>query len=213
VAEKTEAVLLARWQEGDEEALDRLLRRLLPWLHRAVRPHVGPRLRESWDLEDLVQEAVERFLVYLPRAQVQDLEHFRRLFLRVTVNLVRDRVAWLEARNRGQQPLPLPTDSVLLLPGGDGRQRDTPSRELMAREERERIAFALLLLPPRERALVVRRIYEGRAWKEIGRSLGVAADAARRRFARAISHLARLVALLDQGVLPVDFPEDEEAET
>lgn len=210
MAEETEAALLARWQDGDEEALDRLLRMLMPWLTQAVRPLVGPRLRAAWDLEDLLQEAVERFLVYLPRARVQDLDHFRRLFLRVTANLLRDRVDWLEARQKRFRPGRLPSDSTLVLAPGDSRSERTPSRLLIAQETREHVEFGLLLLPALDRALIVERIHEGRPWEEIGRNHGLEADAARHRFARAIAALGRLVQQMEAGELPVELPEDGE---
>jgi len=63
------------------------------------------------------------------------------------------------------------------------------------------LQLALELLEPAEREIVLGRQWQGLTFKELGEGLGISEEAARKRFDRAVAHLAQLVQRLRSGQL------------
>jgi RNA polymerase sigma-70 factor (ECF subfamily) len=204
--------LLKRWHEGDREALDALLQRDLPWIERYVRSRLGPLLRAKAETQDLLQEALVEFLEYGPRFLIADRNHFRALLARIAENAIRAQHDRFTAERRSiQRERPLPRDSVVRLDPSLEPAR-SPSQEAQKEEWEALVRLALELLDAGERNLVLLRDWDGLSFGAIGERLGIAADAARMRYHRAILHLADRVERVRGGKLKellADSPEPD----
>ena len=191
--------LLLRWHEGDRQALNALLERDLPWIESHVRSRLGPLLRAKADTHDLVQEAVLEFLRYGPRFLIEDKNHFRALLVRIVENVIRAQHDRFTAAKRSlHRERPLASDSVLRLdPAANGARR--PSEAAEAEEWQALVRLSLELLDAGERDIILLRDWDGLSFEEIGTRLGIAADAARMRYHRAVSRLSSSVLRVRQG--------------
>lgn len=191
--------LLRRWHRGDQEALAELVARDLPWLRGEAMRRMGDELRQRQDADDVVQQALIHVLQHGPRFEVADVEHYRAILLRIVENTVRKliRDGRRQKRWAGREE-PLPSGSVVALAASATR----PSAAADRNERRAWIQLALELLDSRDRELVLQRQWQGLPFQQISAQLGIAEDAARRRFERAVARLARTVARLRAGELP-----------
>ncbi|HZN59596.1 MAG TPA: sigma-70 family RNA polymerase sigma factor [Planctomycetota bacterium] len=200
-AEPETVDLLRRWHEGDAQALDTLLRRELPWIEQRVRTRLGSALRARAETQDFVQQALLEFLRYGPRFLVADRAQLRALLARIAENVLRGAHDHFAARRRAlHRERPLPSDSVLFLDGAAARPQ-SPSQQLAAAEEEARVRLALELLDPADNEVLVLRDWGDLSHAEIGRRLDISEDAARMRYARAVSRLAVLVQAIAHGRL------------
>jgi len=191
--------LLRRWHGGDRQALRELLNRHLGWVRSRVQQRLGDALRQNAETDDFLHEAVIEILEYTPRFLATDGDTFRRLVTRIVENMLREQHEFYGRmrRDRARQA-PLPDDSVLCL---DPRRRTatSPSQHAVRNEEEAWLRLAMELLPPEERDVIVLREWQGRSFGEIGEQLGIAENAARMRFARALARLADRVESLRRG--------------
>jgi RNA polymerase sigma-70 factor (ECF subfamily) len=201
--------LLRRTHAGDRAALEALLVRELPYVRERVHRRLGPALRGAAGVEtgDVVQEALIRVLEHGPRFTIADESRLRALLARIVENVIRDGFDRASALRRGARRVkPLSGDSALRIdPPAASPTR--PSVAAGEREERAWIPLALQLLEPDERRVLVEREWDGRSFAELGSALGVSEDAARMRYGRALSRLARAVAALRAGRLDEWLPE------
>ena len=82
-----------------------------------------------------------------------------------------------------------------------------PSEAASRREDTEWVRLALELLPAADRDVLRLREWEKLSFEQVGERLGVGANAARMRFARALPKLADKVAALRRGVVPAPHEE------
>ncbi|MGE3171448.1 MAG: RNA polymerase sigma factor [Planctomycetota bacterium] len=191
-------LLLRRWHAGDRAALDDLLARDLPWITGEVRRRMGAELQARHDADDLVQQAMLAVLEGGPRFEIADRDHYRALMLRIVENTIRKQLRDGRRQKRSAaREQPLPSDSVLALDAGVTR----PSAAADRNERRAWVHLAIELLPTQDREVLVLRQWDGLPFAAIGDQLGVAEDAARMRFERALSRLARTVQRLRAGQL------------
>lgn len=100
--------LLRQWNEGDEQSLNKLMERHLPWIRNHAHHRVGPHLRSKGETCDYVQDAMVEFLRYGPRIRITDENHFRALLIRIVENTLRGKRDWFVAQRRNisrQMPL------------------------------------------------------------------------------------------------------------
>jgi RNA polymerase sigma factor (sigma-70 family) len=194
--------LLRRWNEGDREALDRLLERHLRWIHDRVRRALGPQLRKRAESVDYVQDAIVELLRGSPRFHVSDGRRFRALVARIVINTLRDKVDWHTAQCRDvERELSLGSESVLELdPPADGDQ-ETPSQCADRNEKEDWIRLGMELLEAEEREVLILRIWLGKTFVELGEINGESTRDAKRRFSRAMGRLTRIVQALRRGEL------------
>ena len=191
-------LLLQRWHQGDAQALETLLRRDLPWLLAEVRRRMGSELQQRSDVDDIVQQAMIAMLQSGPRFLVSDRDHYRALMLRIVENTIKKQIRLGRQQKRdGAREEPLPSGSVLALDASVTR----PSAAADRNERRAWVQLALELLPEQDREVVLLRQWEGLPFAEVGQQLGIAEDAARMRFERALARLARTVQQLRAGQL------------
>ena len=188
--------LLERWRQGDQGAVDQLLRLELPFVRELVVRRLGPRLRRELQETDCVQEAMIDFLRYGARFLVNDRHQLRGLMARIIDNNLRDHGAWWGARRRArdrEQPLPSRSSLDLATPAV------RPSTAAANGEAREWVRLALELLEPEDRKLIVRRDWDGVEFAELGAELGMSANATRMRWVRAVGRLGDKVTELRSG--------------
>lgn len=191
--------LLQRWHRGDQDALKELLRRDLPWIRDRLHRRLGDLLRQRGDTEDYLHEVVLEVMRYTPQFLVSSGDTFRRLLTQITENMLRDKHDFFSRRRRSvakEQPLP---DSAVLCLDARARSATSPSQGAVRNEEEAWVRFALDLLVPEDRSVIVLREYERMPFGEIGAKLGIAENTARMRFQRALGRLADKVAALRRG--------------
>jgi len=190
--------LLQRWHGGDRQALEALLARDLPWLAAEVRRRMGKELLARTDVDDVVQQAAIAVLQSGPRFLIADRDHYRALMLRIVENTIRKQIRLGRQQKRAAaREEPLPSGSVVALDGSATR----PSAAADRNERRAWVQLALELLADGDREIILLRQWEGLPFATVGEQLGIAEDAARMRFERALARLARTVQQLRSGQL------------
>jgi RNA polymerase sigma-70 factor (ECF subfamily) len=180
--------LLTRLRSGDQEALAELVQRDLPWIKAQVERRMGKAMLAVVESDDLVQQAFVGFLRSGPRFVLQDQQQFRALMLQIVENTIRreHRDAHRKKRDVARQE-PLPSASVIDVGSGVTRPSAAASRD----EHRAWVQLALELIDDEQRELIHLREWEGLSFAQMGERLGLAEDAARMRFQRALQVLAR----------------------
>jgi RNA polymerase sigma-70 factor (ECF subfamily) len=198
--------LVRRAQEGDRAALDRLIERHQARVLAIVRYRLGPRLRESVESGDILQETLLAAVKAFPSFEVRDegsLIHWlaklveRQIIAQADYHGAKKREAGRRVsldRTRGNAG-ELSNSVPLLHPDAT-----TPPLEKLERtEERAAVERAMDELPAEYRELILLRNYAGASWESVAESTGrPSAAAARMMHARAMLELAKL--LREQGL-------------
>jgi len=150
---------------GDKAAFGRLYERYARPVYLALAARLGQRA----DTEDSLQATFLAAWEHLPG--LRDPERFAAWLFRIARNKARDR------HRRGAPKL--------LLMGG-ASELIAPERSQPRQQELGRL---MAQLHPRTRAIVLLRVLEGWSAKEVARAEGISAATARRRYARALTHL------------------------
>ena len=190
--------LLQSWHRGDQEALKELLRRELPWIRERLHHRLGHALRQRGDTEDYVHDVVLEVLRYTPAFLVSSNDTFRRVVTQISENLLRDKHDFY-ARRRRTAAKEQPLDSAVLCLDARARSATSPTKGAARNEEEAWVRLALDLLTPQDRDVIVLREYDKLAFAELGARLGIAENAARMRFQRALARLADKMAGLRRG--------------
>lgn len=194
------AELVERMMAGDRDALEALLRRHLPEVRAFLRLRMGATFRAKESSSDLAQSVVREVLQHRDRFRFPGNDGFRRWLFETALRKVRNRQAyWLaEKRDVGRETPPVPADDgsrdADLLAGYGSIC--TPSREVAAREQVERIEQAIDRLPEEQREVLVLAKIEGLSRAEIAVELDRSEASVRSLLYRATIRLAEL---LDPG--------------
>jgi RNA polymerase sigma-70 factor (ECF subfamily) len=167
----TDAVLIAAWQHGDEQAAAELVRRHARVLARFLAGAGAPEA----DLDDLVQETFIRAFRAVGRFRGQC--QFRTWLLTIGGNVLRD------AGRRWARHKVVPLDDALRSPLGD------PHEEAVARETETRLGAGLARLPRMQREVFLLRAQQGLEYDEIAAALGTSTGAARVHYHHAVRRL------------------------
>ncbi len=153
---------------------------------RPLTSYFEKRIRESYDIDDLVQEV---FIRLVHRPTLDNIEYLEGYVFQVAANVIRDRVRRRAVRHASDH------ESLELceLPSNDF----SPERVLQGREQLDHALEALLELPARTRNVFVLRLYEGMKQEEIATSLQISIESVRFHLRRAKEHMARR---LEKGV-------------
>lgn len=169
---------MAAAQQGDREALDRLLRRHADRLHALCRRVTG----NDADALDATQEAMIAIVRGLPRFDRRSA--FSTWAYRIATNACLD-----ELRRRRRRPEPT-SDADLERSAGPAGGLAAGSSSLEGVGDRVDIDAALATLPPEFRAAVVLRDLVGLDYAEIAEVLGAPPGTVRSRIARGRAALA-----------------------
>ena len=193
--------LVARAQEGDREALDRLLERHSARVLAIVRYRLGPRLRESVESGDILQETFLAAVKAFPSFEMRDegsLIHWlaklveRQIIAQADYHGAKKREAArrvsLERTHGGSGQL---SGSVPML---HADETTAPLEKLAKAEERAAVERAMDALPAEYRELLLLRNYAGASWESVAEATGrPSAAAARMMHARALLELAKVL--------------------
>ena len=182
----TDADVVARARDGDDEAFQALVDRHSQALFRLAWRMTG----NEGDAEDVVQEtflrAYRRLDRYESRAGFGSWLH--RIAANCAIDLMRSRRRHAEQLDADAPGAPdgAPPPTELLAD-------NSPSAErlLLGAEAGRRVAAALGLLSPNERAAFVLRFHEQMPVEEIGQALGLRGNAAKQSIFRAVQKLRR----------------------
>ncbi|MCZ6691866.1 MAG: sigma-70 family RNA polymerase sigma factor [Planctomycetota bacterium] len=194
--------ILQRAQDGDRQAMDKVLQNLRPYLASLARPYADP-IRPAGSTADLLQDACLRAWRKLGTFEggKNDEETFAmfrswigQIVRRLGLNSIRDRAA--KGRIPSDKIVPLrPADGDS---SGAGSDRDVPARtrtpSAYAREGEmaERIRSALESLADPTAATVVRlRFFDGMTIPEIAERLDMSPSQVRERHRSAMRRLRR----------------------
>lgn len=176
------AVLVKRYQQGDESACDELLARYLPLLRRWAHGRLPAYARSTAETDDLVQVTLQRALRQLGNFEVRHEGAFLAYLRRIFLNTVRD-----EIRRFGRSPQQVDVDSQYTLSDG----QPSPIETILGRQKLDRYEKALAALPENHREAVILRVEFGMSFEEVARALDrPSANAARMTVTRALEKLA-----------------------
>ena len=192
--------LLTQVAGGDGQALGRLLQRYRPRLHAFIEARLDPRVRSRLDPSDVVQEVqlevTRRMDDFLNRNPMPF-----HLWVRKTAY---ERLLKVQRAHRRQlrsvdREVALPDHSSLLLAKPLLAGASSPSRQVAAREFADRVGLAVAGLAEADREILLMRHAEELPYAEIACLLDIDADAARKRYGRALLRLRTV--LKDHGLL------------
>ena len=185
---------LAAARAGSRAALGQALEACRGYLLMIARRELGPQLQAKGGASDVVQEtvldAVRDFAHFQGNTEAELLQWLRRLLL----NNLADFTRQYRATDKRQ------IDREVRLEGGDSSAErggglaaglPSPSGEAMAHEQAEAVRRAVARLPDDYRRVIVLRYQEQLSFDEIGRSLGLTANAARKLLLRAVERVQR----------------------
>jgi RNA polymerase sigma factor (sigma-70 family) len=142
--------------------------------------YFGKRIREAYDVDDLVQEV---FIRLARQAAIESVEQIDSYVFQTAANVIRDRARRLAVRHH--------RDHVALAESDLPTNDLSPERVLLGTEELNRAIAALEELPDNTRRVFVLRRYEGMRHEEIAAHLGMTVSGVRFHMEKAKAHLAR----------------------
>jgi RNA polymerase sigma-70 factor (ECF subfamily) len=181
----------ARWlpaaRAGSQEAVGRALEACRGYLLLIANRELGADLQPKGAPSDLVQEtflqAHRDFGQFRGDSDEELLAWLRCLLQHRLANFARG-FRGTQKRGLGRE-VALGTDSAAAPPTPE----DTPSVQMMAREQAEAVEQALARLPKDYRRVILLRYQENRTFEEIGALLGRSAEAARKLWWRALERV------------------------
>jgi RNA polymerase sigma-70 factor (ECF subfamily) len=188
------AQLLAELAAGNTQALDKLLVSYRGELVQYVSLRLDPRLAARLDASDIVQEVQiavsHRIDDYLARRPMPFDLWLRRTALDM---LSRARRRHTRPQRSVHAEAALPDRTSLALARSMIDQSASPSLQAAAAELAEGLAEAMASLTEADREIVLMRQVEHTGFTEIALVLGISADAAAKRFARAVLKLQHVL--------------------
>jgi RNA polymerase sigma factor (sigma-70 family) len=142
--------------------------------------YFAKRIRETYDVDDLVQEV---FIRLVRQAAIESVQQIDSYVFQTAANVIRDRARRQAARHHREHDELSESD----LPTNDL----SPERVLLGAEELERVIAALQELSESTRQVFVLRRYEGMRHEEIATHLGMSVSGVRFHMEKAKAHLAR----------------------
>ena len=176
LSELDEAELVEAAQAGRPGAFDVIVERHRRAVYQLCYRFVG----NHEDASDLAQEAFLR--------AYRGLRNFRR---QSSLGTWLHRIAVNVALNRVSTKTP-PHDSIDAHQFVDERS-DSPSQRLLREEEASRVRAAIARLPPKQRAVLIMRLYQEMSHQEIARELGTSVGAAKANLFHALANVKKLL--------------------
>lgn len=187
--------LMRRAQDGDDDALNRLIERYYGRVRPIVRARLSRRLRARVDSGDILQQVFATMFRTYDRFEVKDEASLIGWLARIAERKIHDELDRHSAGKRStnrEVNLDGPAESSprIDVPAG-GR---TPSEELQAHDDQERLDECLAELPELYRELILLRDYAGMSWDQVAEETErPSAAAARMMHAQALIELGKCV--------------------
>lgn len=141
---------------------------------------LGRRVRAAVDIEDLAQETYLRLLRSPSLSEVRNPEAY---LIRVASNVVAE---WRQDQIRGESPKAVDEDLLV--------EERTPADEAERHALQRRLHQALSTFSPRTRAVLLLRLRDGYARKEIAQALAMTERQVKRHLARGYDRLRQMLA-------------------
>lgn len=199
-APEAAAAWVERASQGDVDAVAQLLERYLPGLRAWLRLRAGRLLLAKESSSDLAQSVCREILEHVDRYQYRGEAQFKQWLYTTALRKIANRYEHYGAEKRDAR-------KEVALAGGaesDGalepellaacRSLVTPSRQMMAREELERIERAFELLSDERREVILLSRFVGMSAREIGEQMQRSEESVRQLLHRALAELAEHVA-------------------
>ncbi len=187
-------ILVEEASQGDGAAVESLLQRHLPGLNAFVRLRMGRELRAKESSSDLVQSACREVLQHMDRYQYRSEKNFKQWLYMTALRKVKNRVEFYRRDKRDvRREVDKPRSST---PDEERTLSDlfqtlhTPSRELMAKEEMQRIEEAFSELSDSQREVITLSRILGMSHREIAEQMGRTEVATRSLLLRALAALS-----------------------
>lgn len=145
------------------------------WLTR----YFGRRVRDSTEIEDMVQDVFARIVA---RDSIEPVEHLNGYVLKTASSVMAD---WARRRSSRGDRLHVAFDADL-----HGEEGIDPERVLGGKEDLHAATAALLSLPERTRTVFLLHRLEGCKYRDIAAHVGISVSAVEKHMVRAISHLS-----------------------
>jgi RNA polymerase sigma-70 factor, ECF subfamily len=180
--EEFDAAVVSRARAGDDEAFRALVERHSRSIFRLAYRMTG----SEPDAEDVVQETFLRAYRQLSRfeARANFGTWLYRIGVNCSVDLIRSR------RRHDDRRDPMDPEQAGKMPSLVGSVPG-PDREIYATELQRIVLSALECLSPMERSAFVLRHFEGMSIREVGRTLGLRANATKHSIFRAVRKMRR----------------------
>ncbi len=189
---------LAMALRGDEEALGELLAAYRPYLIVLAQTQISRRLQGKADAADLVQEtfleAHRHFSGFRGQTDAEFSAWLRSILAGVIANHVRRymRTKSRDARLERELTVELGGTSDVL-ERGIAANVNTPSQEVVRREDSLKLSRALDLLPPHYREVVLLRHIEGLPFAQVAEQMGRTVESVEKLWVRALARLRYLL--------------------
>jgi RNA polymerase sigma-70 factor (ECF subfamily) len=174
-------------RRGDREALGRALSSFRNYLLLTAREGLEPWLVVKAGASDLVQDTLFRahraFGDFRGRSEAEWRNWLRTILVRRLANHRRRYGATSKRRLAREVPI----GSAMV--GSPASREPTPSQEFARREREAALLAAIDRLPERHRAVVIGHHRDRESFEQIGRRLGISAEAARKLWTRALGRL------------------------
>lgn len=182
--------LLRRFNEGDAEAFEQLVRRFERPLYNFILRSVRRRDRADELLQDVFMKVVQRSGDFKGNSKLSTWLYTiaRNLCIDHSRKMVFRRHKSLDAPGRGAE-----SDDIPLLERTATRERPA-DRTAIANDIRERIAVAVEELPEEQREVFLMRHVQGMPFKEIAEVVGVPENTVKSRMRYALERLQRALA-------------------
>lgn len=182
--------LLDLYRGGDDDALNRLMRRYYDRVCAVVHRSLPAAIRPRYDTGDVIQEAMLRVLRKVDTFEYRNEGAFFSWLCTATERTLVDliRHASRQCRDRGQE---IPLDAAGS-PEPVSSYRD-PGSEVSSRDEQKRVMAGLEKLDEELRRVILYREYGRLTWKELGDATGMPPVTARRRYLQALSTLGKIL--------------------
>jgi len=190
--------LVRRAQDGEKDALNRLLERYYERVRRIVRVRLGRKLRECVDSGDILQETFIAAVNSFQRFEMRDEASLINWLSKLAQNQIIAAADFHGAKKRDHRR------NVPLQPGSGSSSGSAspqlaedvqrPLDDLEEAEQSEIVEESIRQLPEEYRELIILRNYAGATWETVAAETGrPSAAAARMMHARAIIELGKLV--------------------
>ncbi len=179
-------VELAR--QADKDAIAKLFEKAYPRVLQAARFRLGPALRSRMDTMDLAQTAYHAAFRDLSKYRYEGKGSFSRWLLGILENKIRSNLDFFRAKRRDVR-----REEALDPMRQFASSAPSPTLQLIANEDRERLEAAMDRLPEKYREVIVCRYYLSMPWAEVGQHMGGRTEeAAQMLCKRALARLRQL---------------------
>jgi RNA polymerase sigma-70 factor (ECF subfamily) len=180
------AALLIAARAGSDTAFDRLFEAFRPYLQLLAEQEVPADVRTKVGVSDVVQETFALAYQGFDRFRGQSEPEFRAWLRQILAHQATNAVNKYRSTDKRRLDREVPLEAVASA-GGPRAPDETPSRQLMRREEREAMDRAFARLAPDDREVIRLRHRDGLPFAAVAARMGRSEVAVRRLWARALA--------------------------